>query len=140
MPQVRRVTSPVMVPGTNARSAWRGPVDTGATSPSRWPRSTSREICSPICYGCSQSCGRRRSRRQLKAFGCHAFEPNLWERCAVMSENPAIFGGVQGVGSSRPRGQITEKAPTWRKRQIEACLDPNRRLPGECRFKGSICF
>jgi hypothetical protein len=57
-----------------------------------------------------------------------------------MSENPAIFGGVQGVGSSRPRGQITEKAPAWRKRQIEACLDPNRRLSGECRFKGSICF
>jgi len=61
---------------------------------------------------------------------CSAFKPNLRERRALMRENAKIFGGFRGIGLSQPRAQITGKAPTCRKRQIEGCLDPNRRPSG----------
>ena len=50
-------------------------------SPSRWPRSPFRENCSPTSCGWSRNCGRRRSHRQRKAFGCHAFDQKLRETC-----------------------------------------------------------
>ncbi len=52
-----------------------------------------------------------------------------------MRENAKIFGGFRGIGLSQPRARITGKAPTCRKRQIEGCLDPNRRPSGECRLR-----
>ena len=66
---------------------------------------------------------------------CSAFKPNLRERCVLMTENATIFGGFRGIGLSQPSAQITGKAPTCRKRQIEGCLDPNRRPAGECRLR-----
>ena len=52
-----------------------------------------------------------------------------------MRKNSAIFGTFRGVGLSQPRGQITGKAPTCQKRQIETCLATNPRLSGECRVR-----
>ena len=62
-------------------------------SPFKWSRALSHEICSPTSYGCSPSCRRRRSRRQLTALVCRAL---VLESCSLMRENPPNFGGFSG--------------------------------------------
>src|SRR5947208_1919534 len=75
-------------------------------SPSRWPRSQFRELCSPISCGWSRNCGHHRRPFRREALDCFASDQKPREMVRLNATKIDIFGArradVTGLGAREP--------------------------------------